>query len=457
MMKQTLHRITNALTLSAALVAGAVLTGCAIHSASAPVAVQGSMIKGRVMGGQQPVAFGSVQLWATSATGYGTQSTALISTSTTTVGTTTPVTTDSGGNFVITGDFTCPTTATTPVYLTITGGNPGNGGGVVNNNLALMAALGPCNNLTNIPYVNVNELTTVASVWALAPFMTALDHIGTSSTNAPGLANAFAAVNKVVNIGSGAVGGPALPSGATLPVDEINGLADILSVCVNSIGGTDNDGSGCGTLFHNAKPGSTAPTDTITAAMNIAQNPALNVVALYGLIPGTGAVFSTSLTQPNAWTIAINYTGGGLKSPQSVATDASGNVWSANAGNSSVTKLSSTGAAISGTSGFTAGSIYQPTYVATDASGNAWVANANNSGTPSITKLSSDGSSGTQITGNGLSTPKSISFDSLGNAWVANSGTSSNSVSAFTSTGTAIANHTGGGITAPVGIAVNPQ
>lgn len=451
MMISVSKRIASLCISMGALLAVLSLSGCGVTT-SAAAGAQGREVKGRVLGGQQPVALGTVELWAAGSTGYGSASMPLISTSTLTVGSTVPVTTDANGYFAITGNFTCPTPNTTPVYLTITGGDPGGG---VNQNLALMAALGPCNNLSNIPFVNVNELTTVASVWALAPFMTAMDHVGTSATNATGLANAFVAVNKLVNIGSGGVGGPALPVGATLPVDEINALGDILAICINSQGGSDNDGSSCGRLFHSAKPGTAAPSDTVTAAMYIAQNPALNVPALFNLIPGTGAVFATTLSQPAAWTLAINYTGGGLKAPQSIATDASGNVWLANAGNSSVTKLGNTGAAISGTSGFTAGGIYQPTYIAIDASGAAWVADADNAGTPAMTRLSSDGAIGTLITGNGLSGAKSFSFDRAGNIWVANHGAGSNSVSIFTNTGTAAGNYTGGGIVNPIGIGVS--
>jgi len=42
------------------------------------------------------------------------------------------------------------------------------------------------------------------------------------------------------------------------------------------------------TLFSNAKNGSTAPTDTVTAALNIAHNPTANIGTLFGLQPGLG-------------------------------------------------------------------------------------------------------------------------------------------------------------------------
>lgn len=450
------NSLAQKLVLASSLVAALALTGCsALSPIAATAPLQGSALKGRVMGGQQPVSFATVQLWATSTSGYGSASTALITSASAAVNNASyPVMTDAGGNFAITGDFTCPTPSTTPVYITITGGNPGNGGGILNPNLALMAALGPCNNLVNIPFVNISEISTVASVWALSSFMTDMTHIGTSSSNMTGMALAMAAVNKLYNLGSGTIGGPALPTGATLPADEIYGLADILSVCINSTGGVATDTStNCGKLFSLVKPGVTAPTDTVTAAMNIAQNPSFNADALWRTIPSIGAVFATSVGSPAAWTIAINYTGGGLSTPKGIANDASGNVWLPNAGNNSVTELSNTGVAQSGTNGYTAvGAFNLPSAIAIDSSNNPWVTNFGNG---SLTKLSSAGTPGTPITGNGLSTPKSISFDPIGNIWMVNYG--SNSVSAFTGTGAAIGNYTGGGISTPIGIAVNPQ
>jgi len=451
MKSQRMHRL---ILIPATLLAGLAVTGCAVSPSAAPVAVQGSAITGRAMGGQQPVSGATVQLYATNSTGYGLASTALITSVSAAAGHVTyPITTDAGGNFSISNAFTCPTPASTPVYITITGGNPGNTGGVVNNNLALMAALGPCSGLSSILFVNVSELSTVASVWALSPFMTDIVHIGTSSTNALGLTNAFAAVNKLYNIGTGAVGGPALPSGATFSSDEFNALGDILSSCVNSTGGTAGNGSNCGNLFADATPtGGTAPTDTVTAAMNIAQNPASNVAALFGLVAASGATFTTAETLPTSWTIAINYTGGGLSGPKGIAADASGNIWLPNNTGNSVTELSNTGAAISTSSGYTGGSLSGPWAIALDAAGSPWV--TNNTGS-SLTHFSSTGTSPANYTGNGLNKPKGVAVDSVGNIWVANSNT--NYVSAFTSTGTAISYYTGSGITTPIGLAVNPQ
>jgi hypothetical protein len=354
---------------------------------------------------------------------------------------------DANGNFTISNDYSC-TSVTTPVYLVATGGNSGSG---TNPNLTLMTALGSCSQLQSTSYVSINELTTVASVWALSPFMTGPTNLGTSSTNAQGLLNAFAAVNKVVNTSSGTLPGTALPTNATLPITKLNTLADILAACINSIGGVANDTSNCGTLFQAAKVGTNAPTDTVTAAVNIAQHPGSNVSTLYGLASAT-APFQPILPTtsiPTDWTIAINYTGGGLSTPKGVAVDASGNVWLPNYGNSSVTKLSNTGAAISGGNGYTVGSVNLPVAIAVDTSGNAWVANSS-----TVTEISPSGSTGTLYSGTSLSAPKSLAVDGVGDIWVANGGSSS--VTEIT-IGGSLVKYTGAGVASPAAIAISPK
>lgn len=62
--------------------------------------------------------------------------------------------------------------------------------------------------------------------------MTGPTTLGTSATNAAGLSNAFADVNTLVAIGTGATPGSAVPAGATVPTTEINTLADILASCM---------------------------------------------------------------------------------------------------------------------------------------------------------------------------------------------------------------------------------
>jgi len=425
-------------------VAAAGLSGCGTGvtpEQAKPAVVTAAALQGIVMGGQQPVAGVTLQLYQAGTTGYGSAATRLGAS----------VQTTSNGNFNLPSYKCAPGSQ---VYLVGTGVMPT--ATMTNNNLALMVGLGTCGGTYLSNFIDVNELTTVAAVWALAPFMTGTANIGSSSTNTAGLADAFAAINEVVTTANGTVSGPTLPVGATLPTTEINTLGDILEQCINSGGGVEGDGSPCGNLFALAPnaAGTVYPADTITAAMNIAQNPGRNVANLNKL-RSANPVFQPALdvnTPPNAWTIAITYTGGGLNAPTSIAADATGAVWVTNSGNASVTKLSNTGAAVSSSSGFTAGGFSTPSGIAIDPSGNAWVAN---SGDNTVTELNSAGTTGAVFSGNGLSTPKSIAIDGSGNVWVSDSG--SNAVSVFTSSGGVLAAYTSAGTSAPVSIAITPK
>jgi hypothetical protein len=428
------------------------LSGCgsAITSSNnAPASIAVGTTRGVVMGGQQPVAGVTLQLYQAGTGGYGSAATQLGPS----------VQTTAAGNFNLPA-YTC--SSGSQVYLVGTGGQPiaasSTSPAVTNNNLALMVGLGTCGGSYLNNFINVNELTTVATIWALAPFMTGIANIGTSSANTAGLADAFATINQIVATANGTLPGPTLPTGATLPTTELNTLADILEQCINSAGGVAGDQSNCGNLFNLAPnaAGTIYPTDTITAAMNIAQNPGRNVASLNKL-RSASPVFQPSLSvnsPPTAWTVAITYTGGGLNSPSSLAVDASGAVWVTNKTGSSVTKLDSTGSAISGATGFTAGGISSPSAIAIDSSGNAWIADA---GSNSITELNSNGSNGLSFSGNGLSSPASIAIDGSGNVWVANGG--SNVISVFTAGGGVLSGspYSGAGITAPVSIAITPK
>ena len=252
-----------ALVGSAVLALG--LTGCGLSTTATPVAVNGQQFSGHVHGGMQPVSGATIQLFAPGTSGYGTAAVSLLNRS---------VVTDQNGNFSITGDYTCPS-ASTPIYMVVTGGNPGLAAGTNNTALALMGLLGQCGTLGPSSYIVINELTTVSAVWALTPFMVDATHIGTSSTNVQGLLNAFAISADLVNIASGTSPGNA-PAIASIPTAEINTLGDVISSCVNSNGSTVGTSS-CGRLFAAATPlGGFTPTDTMTAALDISRNPGHN-------------------------------------------------------------------------------------------------------------------------------------------------------------------------------------
>jgi hypothetical protein len=439
-----------ALVAFAASAAALVSTGCGsgsmITGKTAPPPV--TQVHGQMQGGQQPIANATLQLYAVGAGGYGSAATPLFSPA---------ITTNASGSFTFPSSY-CPANAGALVYLVGSGGQPaGAGTNITNNNEALMVVLGPCNGLNSSTEIHINELTTVAAVWALAPFMSgttdAYLNVGSSSTNASGMQLAFAAAEQVVNTSNGSIGGTSLPSGAVLPASELNTLADTLGQCVNSGGGTEGDGSNCGKLFQDAPnaAGTAYPTDTITAALNIAQNPARNIAALFNLVPPT-PVFEPVLTSaPAAWTVAIQYTGGGLNAPAAVAADQSGNIWVANSGGSSVSEFTNLGNSMLGTTGASTG-IGDPTGLAIDLSGNAWitVSSAN-----SLLEVNSGGTVGTPITA-GLNQPTGLAIDGSGVIWVVNN--AGNNVSAFSSsTGNAISGSpfSGAGIASPAGIAIN--
>ena len=175
------------------------MIGCGSNLPSTS-AIAGGHLRGTVHGGQQPIVGASIQLYAAGTTGYGSSASPLL---------TSAVTTDATGSFSITGDYTCPS-STSQLYIVATGGNPGLTPGTNNAASALMTALGPCSlnsghyTLDPNAFISINEVTTVASVYALSAFMGGdATHVGASGTNAVGLANSFAIVNNLVNTAAG--------------------------------------------------------------------------------------------------------------------------------------------------------------------------------------------------------------------------------------------------------------
>jgi streptogramin lyase len=429
----------------------------------------GARLTGSVHGGQQPIAGAHVYLFAANTTGYGglgiAASTSNASLSLlTSAGNTTQdssggatngdyyVTTDGSGNFSITGDYTCAAGA--QVYLYALGGNPGSG---VNSAAGLMAALGNCpvagNFATSTPFVMVNEVSTVAAAYAFAGFATDATHVGSSGTTLAqmGIANAFANAANLETLSTG-VALVTTPAGnGTVPQAEINTLANVLAACVNSTGGA------CLTLLANAPSGGTTgtlPTDTATAAINIAHNPANNVAALYALASGTPPFAPGLSAAPNDWTIGLSFTAGGLNNSYGIAIDGSGNVWVANILGNCVTKLSPAGAALSGSSGFTDGFLNNPTGVALDGSGNAWITNDVDN---RVVQLTSAGSASADPNGYATGTvPYAVAIDGSGDVWVANE-LSNNATELNGTTGAAVGSSPfgGGGQNLPYAIATD--
>ncbi len=396
------------------------------------------ILSGVVQGGQQPISGAQITMYAAGTSGYGTGATPLLSGA---------ITSAADGTFNVTGSYTCPT-ASTQVYVVAAGGSAG---GATNNAAVLIAALGDCSALTSSTYVHINEVTSVATVYALSQFMKpGSTAIGTSSTNVTGMVNGFMTVANLVNNANGAALATTPAGNGTAPQSTVNTLAGIMEACVNP----STAANSCGLLFAAAKPnGGVAPTDTLSAMLDIALNPGRNVATLYQLLP-TKAAFQPSLTgAPNDWTLSISYTGGGLDAGQLPAVDAAGNIWVPNATDpGTLSEFSPTGAELSPTTGYTGGGLSYPEAVAVDLAGNVWSANEGGS---SVSEFTSNGSALSGTTGftiTGMHFPYAIAVDGTGNVFSANG---NNTVSKFNSAGAGTALFKGGGLDVPYAVAID--
>lgn len=448
-----------------------VLTGCSISSTAPSTPEAGVAITGRVHGGQQPIVGSHVYLLAANTTGYGNASVSLLTSGTgrtldTSGGPTNGfyyATSDASGNFSITGDYTC--TANTQVYAYALGGNPGSG---TNGAAGLMAALGNCpgagNFATATPYIFMNEVSTVAAAYAMAGFATDALHVSSSGTAAAklGIANAFVNAAILETLSTGVANASPPPGvgyyggGGAVPQTTVNTLGNILAACVNS---SSSSATACTSLFSNAATGGTQPTDTATAAINIAHSPATSVSALYGL-SSAFAQFAPALpAQPNDFTLAIYYNAGTPGSGPVVA-DASGNIWWSD---TVVDEVNHEGYDptpsnfINGNTGYAVP--YYPTAIALDINGDLWSVNGTNGSTAaSLNELTSGGAtgSGSPFTGLGITNPTGLALDASSNSWITNSA-SPGAVIKATSAGALSGTFTAGGIVSPQAIAIDPS
>jgi hypothetical protein len=344
-------------------------------------------IVGAVYGGHAPIVGSHVYLLQASTSGYGTVATSLLGTGTTTnpggfalhtnsatnLDHNIPVgwqyvITDAGGNFNLSGAYTC--TAGEPVYVYSYGGNATGGSPTTANNtgIVLLAILGNCPaNLTSttgnfssgstaLNFLYVNEVSTVAAAYVFQPFTTvaasaALSSaifVGTSGTSQAvlGIENAAETAGQLYDIqgrgqlstipvgeghlantrtvGLGIVGGvPTFVPNAgngIVPQAVIDTLANIIADCVDSNNTATVPATQCTNLFNNTREtgdsAGIAPPDTARAIMNLARYPAgnnstanapSNLTTIYAL--GQGIVpYTPHLTaQPNDFTLGILY------------------------------------------------------------------------------------------------------------------------------------------------------
>lgn len=430
----------RALAFTLGLAGLALLAGCGTglsgtENAATPKSVK---ISGIVHGGQQPISGATIQLYTVGTAGLKSASQPLIAST---------VLTDGNGNFDITGAYSCSTA--TQVYIVSTGGDAGGG---TNNAINLAAALGPCTSLNSGTFIVIDEVTTIAAAYALAPFASDFTHIGAAGSNPAGLTNAFTNASLLANTTAGSAGGASLPAGVSVPLAEINTLADIVAACVNSAGASS---SACTSLLS-----ATGATDTFGASLGIAKNPGASAVtALYSLSAPTAPFqpTQTNASAPNDYTISVTSTGNStLATPYGIAIDAAGDAWVTNETGTAVSELSASGSLLASP---TATGLAGAQGIAVDRSGNVWVANTAGNSVIKFAVSSGNVTGSSAFTAGGIAAPAAIALDSASNAFVANF--NGNSVTGLNSSGTALNNSpftgSSGNITVPGAIAVGPN
>lgn len=267
-------------------IASTALTGCspiASTVSSVPVAM---VIHGSVSGGAQAVSGSQVQLYAAGVKGTASAAQPLLPSA---------VRTETDGSFSIAGKYNCPSTDA-QVYLVARGGSAEVPAGKQNPSLALMTALGTCGSLAAPASVSINEATTVASVWPLASYMSSSSNLGSALDDASFTQAAADALQLVKTIRDGSI------DTETSDASKLRTVANSLSPCVTSNGGAAGDGGSCARLFQlSTYADGKAPTDTITAALHIAQNPTADPAAIYNLASSRGPYQPMLSSAPQDW------------------------------------------------------------------------------------------------------------------------------------------------------------
>src|SRR5271168_2882498 len=291
--------MTRSLRLKAIAASHRLLVGCillaltTISAQAQQIAASPDNIGGKVEGGGGPIAKATVTLWVA---GPGAPQ-KLAETQT-----------KDDGSFDLASAGATDNAG--ELYLIAKGGEPKGAKGA-NPAVTLMAILGT----TPPKRVTINEFSSVASAWTGAQFLN-----GTAlSGQALGLRVAAGNVRNLVDLETGGLG-PAiqdpLNSSQTATLATFNTLANLLAGCITRI-----QGDACDKLFAAATPpGGVAPTDTLTAAQNIARNPSNQAQQLFALldefypVPAgkrwRTAPFIPYLSfAPGAWTLSLVYAG----------------------------------------------------------------------------------------------------------------------------------------------------
>ena len=438
------------------------LAGCGGSSIANPVpptspgmSFAGGAFTGKVLAGTTPISGASIQLYSAGTTGNAAGASALLSI---------PLLSDSAGGYALPVGYPCPT-GNSQLYVIARGGSVVNSTATnspttPNPATVLAAPVGVCSSIAAGAPVVINEATTAATAWALAPFLAQDGTLGSPSSNANGLAIALANAQALIAASSAATPAPSFVSAAL----RVHTLANLLHTCVAST-------PACSDLFASTAT-TTTPADTLAAALSLVQNPGQNVLALFRQSTLSNAFTPALAKAPADWTLFLTLTGGGMNGPSAVAIDTSGDAWvssffskvsefspsgtpsfptgitgtglsdsyglaidaagnvwvpnreggSANGGIGTVSELSDSGQPLSGTTGYAVGGLNFPIAVATDTNGSTWVVDYGNS---HLTVLSASGQPVSGLLGyvsDYFAFPVAVAVDASHNAWVANQG-----------------------------------
>jgi hypothetical protein len=275
------------------------------------------------------------------------------------------------------------------LYIIATGGEAAVNKGAGNNtSIALLAVLGA----TPPPKVTINEMTTIASVWTHAQFLDGNKIKG----NPLGLKIAAGNVPNFVDLQTGGWGAAiqdALNSTQTTTMANFATLATILASCTTKV-----KPDACKSVFAaTTSPAGKTPTNTLAAALSVAQNPAYRPEKLFALLDAfypvpQGKTLRTTpympylSNAPTAWTLPLKFTGGGLSAPGKIMFDQQGNAWtgvnfrvgsqaSDDLWDGNLAEFAPNGKPLSpATTGFQGGGIEGPGFgTAVDANGRVWV------------------------------------------------------------------------------------
>jgi len=324
------------------------------------------------------------------------------------------------------------------LYLAITGGNAGGG---INANNQFLAIVGTT--AAPLSSIRVNEITTAAVELVAYNFGILKDTNGAISLSTPG--NAAGANNAVTQYNNLIATGTLNTANTQLASATQTGLkvmADAFASCIQAP-------ANCSLLFNTAHASvGTAAATLLEAGLNAFNNTSVAnqlYTLAFPLNSSTGFTLA-SASMPGGFAF-INplatqtAKAGAGNRPYGIAIDASGNLWVADNGGTTVVELTSSGALL-GT--FTAGTAPQGCVI--DTNGNVWVSNFTSN---NVTELNSSGTTvGTFSVG---THPEGIAIDPTGNIWVANH--ASTTVTELNSSGALIGTFTSGA--APYGIAAD--